>query len=88
MCTYACSSDNADHNETQFQHNKESAVQQLEENLSKKTNEAVSEGKNDVESAKAAGASYLDQAKNLANNIISNAQVRPHENLIRRTGIL
>ncbi|KAI0319780.1 hypothetical protein OF83DRAFT_1108527 [Amylostereum chailletii] len=42
--------------------------------LGAKTNEAVEQGKKDVEAASAAGATYLEQAKNIAGNVISSAQ--------------
>ncbi|KAI0964047.1 hypothetical protein AcW1_000959 [Taiwanofungus camphoratus] len=51
-----------------------SAVNQLEAGLSNQTNAAASQGKFDVEKAKAAGASYLEQAKNLASSAVGAAQ--------------
>ncbi|KAI8981394.1 hypothetical protein BD414DRAFT_99757 [Trametes punicea] len=51
-----------------------SAVNQLEEGLSHKTNVAASQGAVDVQSAKATASSYVEQAKNLASSAIATAQ--------------
>lgn len=42
--------------------------------LKQKTNQAVQEGQHDVEAAKAQGATYLEQAKNVAANVASTVQ--------------
>ncbi|KAI0830482.1 hypothetical protein BC628DRAFT_1336554 [Trametes gibbosa] len=51
-----------------------SAVNQLEEGLSQKTDVAASEGAADVEAAKATATGYVEQAKNLASSAIATAQ--------------
>ncbi|KAI0666062.1 hypothetical protein C8Q78DRAFT_1072581 [Trametes maxima] len=50
------------------------AVNQLEEDLSHKTNVAASQGAADVASAKEAAFGYVEQAKNLASSAIATAQ--------------
>ncbi|KAI0778355.1 hypothetical protein BD413DRAFT_667673 [Trametes elegans] len=50
-----------------------SAVNQLEEGLSHKTDAAASQGAADVESAKATATSYVEQAKNLASSALATA---------------
>ncbi|KAI0640645.1 hypothetical protein C8Q79DRAFT_1004230 [Trametes meyenii] len=50
------------------------AVNQLEQDLSHKTNVAASQGAADVESAKEAAIGYVEQAKNLASTAIATAQ--------------
>ncbi|KAL7285444.1 hypothetical protein ACG7TL_000541 [Trametes sanguinea] len=51
-----------------------SAVNQLEEGLSHKTDAAASQGAADVQSAKATATSYVETAKNLASSAIATAQ--------------
>ncbi|KAH9858021.1 hypothetical protein C2E23DRAFT_891924 [Lenzites betulinus] len=51
-----------------------SAVNQLEEGLSHKTDVAASEGAADVEAAKATATGYVEQAKNLASSALATAQ--------------
>ncbi|KIL71688.1 hypothetical protein M378DRAFT_238202 [Amanita muscaria Koide BX008] len=50
------------------------AVERLQAGASNVTTDAVVEGERDVENAKAAGASYLEQAKALASSAIATAQ--------------
>lgn len=49
---------------------------QLRAKVEEATDAAVTEGQKDVQAAVSAGASYLDQAKNLASSAISTAAVR------------
>ncbi|KAG6874031.1 hypothetical protein C0993_000876, partial [Termitomyces sp. T159_Od127] len=53
---------------------KASAVDQLQQEASAKTNAASAEGRHDVEAIKAAGASYVEQAKEVVDTAISTAQ--------------
>lgn len=55
-----------------------SAAEQFEAGASHVTASAAAEGQRDVESAKAASASYIEQAKNLASDAIAAAQVSPY----------
>lgn len=52
------------------------AAGQFRGDASKTTATAVEEGKRDVEQAKATGAAYIQQAKQLASSAIETAQVR------------
>lgn len=56
-----------------------SAVEQLQAGVSHVTANAAAEGQSDVESAKAASAPYIEQAKNLASSVITTAQVNPSD---------
>ena len=53
---------------------KPSAVDQLQQQASVKTNAAVTEGQHDVEALKSAGAGYVGQAKEIIDKAISTAQ--------------
>jgi len=52
-----------------------SATDKLQRDVLETTNAAVSEGKNDVDHAKAVGAGYVEQVKALAQTTIETAQV-------------
>jgi len=52
----------------------QSATDRLQTEASVRTGAAVDQGQQDVAAAKAAGAGYVDQAKNLASNALASAQ--------------
>lgn len=54
-------------------------MEQLQAGVSHVTANAAAEGQSDVESAKAASAPYIEQAKNLASSVITTAQVNPSD---------
>jgi len=62
-----------------------SAVEQFQAGASHVTASAAAEGQRDVESAKAASASYIEQAKNLASDAIAAAQSYLPESLVGQT---
>jgi isocitrate lyase len=51
------------------------ATEKLQKDASEKTNAAVSEGKDNVDHAKAVGSEYVEQVKELARSAIGTAQV-------------
>jgi hypothetical protein len=61
-----------------------SAVGEFKDSAVRKTNAAVAEGKYDVAAAKAAGAAYVEKAKELATSALETAQVRLMFTLLRR----
>ncbi|KAJ7225319.1 hypothetical protein GGX14DRAFT_638109 [Mycena pura] len=52
----------------------QSATDRLQTDASVKTNAAVDQGKQDLAAAQAAGAGYVEQAKNLASSAVASAQ--------------
>jgi hypothetical protein len=52
-----------------------SALDTLQFQAQQATNSAAAEGQANVESAKAAGAGYLDQASTMASDVLASAQV-------------
>jgi hypothetical protein len=52
-----------------------SALDTLQFQAQQATNAAAAEGQANVESAKAAGAGYLDQASTMASDVLASAQV-------------
>jgi hypothetical protein len=52
------------------------ATEQFRSDASRTTDAAVAEGKKDIDQAMAAGAGYVEQAKNLTNTAIETAQVQ------------
>ncbi|KAJ8516131.1 hypothetical protein ONZ45_g6522 [Pleurotus djamor] len=50
------------------------AAGKFQKEVTAKTNDAVAEGQHDVEAAKAAGAGYVEQAMEMAGNVLATAQ--------------
>jgi uncharacterized protein YwqG len=51
------------------------ALDQLKQQVKQTTDAAVAEGQRNVEETKAAGEGYIEQAKQIATNIVGTAQV-------------